>query len=37
MVRAFELYTGPDNASHVLEGTIADDSDLRGMLKSRMS
>ena len=22
MVRAFKLYTGPDNASHVLEGTI---------------
>src|SRR5215472_15899382 len=22
MMRAFKLYTGPDNASHVLEGTI---------------
>jgi len=22
MLRAFKLYTGPDNASHVLEGTI---------------
>ena len=22
MVRAFKLYTGADNASHVLEGTI---------------
>jgi len=22
MTRAFKLYTGPDNASHVLEGTI---------------
>ena len=24
MIRAFKLYTGPDNASHVLEGTVAD-------------
>jgi quercetin dioxygenase-like cupin family protein len=23
-IRAFKLYTGPDNASHVLEGTIAE-------------
>ena len=23
MVRAFRLYTGPDNASHVMEGTVA--------------
>ena len=22
MLRAFKLYTGPDNAAHVLEGTI---------------
>ena len=22
MMRAFKLYTGPDNASHALEGTI---------------
>ncbi|MBV8319787.1 MAG: cupin domain-containing protein [Hyphomicrobiales bacterium] len=24
MLRAFKLYTGPDNASHVLEGTVAE-------------
>jgi hypothetical protein len=30
MVRAFKLYTGPDNASHVLEGTI-DENDRTGV------
>jgi len=24
MLHAFKLYTGPDNASHVLEGTVAE-------------
>ena len=25
MLRAFKLYSGPDNASHVMEGTVAVD------------
>jgi quercetin dioxygenase-like cupin family protein len=25
MLRAFKLFTGPDNASHVVEGTVAED------------
>jgi len=26
MFRAFKLYTGPDNASHVVEGTVAENN-----------
>ena len=35
MVHAFRLYTGPDHASHVMEGTVALDE--RAMLSRSAS